>query len=462
MSAESDDPKVVALKGKRRADPLGDLNSQHFVVIHGGKAMVARVIHDELLKRERLDFLKPADFSMFHANRRVQVGTDKAGNAVWAPLGKTWLAWGDRRTYSSIALLPAKEAPPDVYNLWRGWGVQPKAGSWARIHEHWLDVLCSGNQEHFDYFVRWNAHKVQNLCDPAGVCSVFRGEEGIGKGLGLRPMQRIYGSHALQISNPKHLTGNFNAHLLDTLFLFVDEGFWAGDKSAEGVLKALITEEWIMIEPKGLGAFAAPSRLAIAMATNSEWVIPAGRNARRFFVLDVSDHRRGDFAYHKELAAAINGNETPALLNHLLNLDLSDFNIRDFPRTAALAEQKMLSLDTFGKWWHWCLKHGLISGDPDRKYWPSGRWRIGKETLRNSYYQFARDRCNDRYPLDPSQITKHLKMYCGDLDIDNAERRREEGRARKFNLYSLAEHREAFLRSFQVDPAAFDWGTDDE
>jgi hypothetical protein len=52
----------------------------------------------------------------------------------------------------------------------------------------------------------------------------------------------LFGRHALTISNQKHLVGNFNAHLMDKAVLFVDEAYWAGDKSGEGVLKNTITQ----------------------------------------------------------------------------------------------------------------------------------------------------------------------------------------------------------------------------
>ena len=37
----------------------------------------------------------------------------------------------------------------------------------------------------------------------------------------------------------------------DKLVVYADEAFWAGDKKAEGVLKAMITEDTIQIEMKG-------------------------------------------------------------------------------------------------------------------------------------------------------------------------------------------------------------------
>jgi hypothetical protein len=58
----------------------------------------------------------------------------------------------------------------------------------------------------------------------------MRGGRGTGKGMFVRAFGSIFGQHFTHISHSKHLTGNFNAHLEDCVVLFVDEGFWAGDK----------------------------------------------------------------------------------------------------------------------------------------------------------------------------------------------------------------------------------------
>ena len=98
----------------------------------------------------------------------------------------------------------------------------------------------------------------------------MRGEKGTGKSRGAEYFGGIFGQHFLQITNPHHLTGHFNGHLRDVLFLFVDEGFWGGDKAGESVLKGHITEPYIVIEEKGKNAERYPNRLHIWMATNSD------------------------------------------------------------------------------------------------------------------------------------------------------------------------------------------------
>ena len=50
-------------------------------------------------------------------------------------------------------------------------------------------------------------------------------------------MEALLGVHFKQVSDPRYVTGRFNPHMISLLLLHADEGFWAGDKKAEGKLK---------------------------------------------------------------------------------------------------------------------------------------------------------------------------------------------------------------------------------
>jgi hypothetical protein len=69
-------------------------------------------------------------------------------------------------------------------------------------------------------------------------------------------------------------------------------------------------------------------------------VIPAGADARRYFVLGVSDAKKQNHGYFAAIARLMDAGGREALLHHLLDRDLSSFNIRDVPQTDALADQK--------------------------------------------------------------------------------------------------------------------------
>jgi hypothetical protein len=72
-------------------------------------------------------------------------------------------------------------------------------------------------------------------------------------------------------------------------------------------------------------------------------VIPAGADARRFFVLDVANTHMRDFDYFAAIAAEMDNGGREALLDLLMRRNLSKFKIRLVPLTTALASQKAYS-----------------------------------------------------------------------------------------------------------------------
>src|SRR5262249_19597172 len=140
-------------------------------------------------------------------------------------------------------------------NLWRGWGIDPKAGSWTLMKWHIREVLANGDPKTKEDILNWAAWAVQNPDKTAGVAVVGKGVKGCGRGVFFRAMKEWFGGHALHISSVEHLTGRFSGHLRDVVYLFADEAYWPGDKQAEGVLKRLVTEPTLTIEQKGIDSY---------------------------------------------------------------------------------------------------------------------------------------------------------------------------------------------------------------
>ena len=76
-------------------------------------------------------------------------------------------------------------------------------------------------------------------------------------------------------------------HMATCLFLQADEAVSAGDKHAEGRLKGLVTSTVEMIEAKGVDPVKVDNHLRLMMTSNSDWVVPAGKDERRFAIFDV-------------------------------------------------------------------------------------------------------------------------------------------------------------------------------
>ncbi len=91
--------------------------------------------------------------------------------------------------------------------------VKPRPGSWARLQEHILKIVCAGDKNLRDWLMGWMARLVQCPGEQGEVAVVMRGIEGCGKGTLAKALLHILGQHGMAISNAKHLTGNFNGHL---------------------------------------------------------------------------------------------------------------------------------------------------------------------------------------------------------------------------------------------------------
>jgi Family of unknown function (DUF5906) len=227
-------------------------------------------------------------------------------------------------------------------------------------------------------------------------------------------LRRLFGQHGIQIFHAKHLVGNFNAHLRDAIFLFADEAFFAGDKQNEGVLKALITEEAIAIEPKGVNVIMVPNCLHLIMASNKDWVVPASLSARRFFVLEVPDTVTGNRPYFAAIWQQMECGGYAAMLHDLLSYDLTGFEVREVPITAALQRQKKLTLPVPKAWWLDVLHRGYIWESKLGLEETFSEWSavVNTELLYKSYTEFGR-RNHDRHPMDREAFGKFMGKMGG-------------------------------------------------
>ena len=66
-----------------------------------------------------------------------------------------------------------------------------------------------------------------------------------------------------------------------------EEAVWAGDRSAQGVLKSLITEPEMLVERKGVDPVKMRNLMRVMFTSNEDWVVPAALDDRRFACFDV-------------------------------------------------------------------------------------------------------------------------------------------------------------------------------
>ena len=347
---------------------IEELNQKHFVTMIGGKTTVVNEIHDPAMERNLLTYSTPSDFKNFYSNRFITIDDRPV------PIGQHWFKHPARRQYPGITFMPGETSPyMGNYNLWKGFNVSPKAFNliepdnvegFSIFWDHIINNIANGNDKSAMYVIGWMADMVQHPRKRLGVSLVLRSDEqGTGKGLFAKIFGHLFGKHYLHVTNPRHLTGNFNAHLIDCLLLFADEAFWAGDKSAEGALKTLITEELRAVEIKGKDVFQARNFTRLLIASNKSWVVPSELHDRRFVILDVNPQRKRDTDYFGKMIKQMESGGYEALLWFLLNLEIKVDLRNCMPNTSAMNDSKVQSMSPVQSFWYECLVEGMFGTD---------------------------------------------------------------------------------------------------
>jgi hypothetical protein len=337
---------------------VGWMNAQFTVMTSlgaSGKVRVAYWIDDasnaaaknprqSLVLQCKDDFL----LKMKPATGFIEGKVNEKGAPMRVEIGPWWLQRFDRGEATRLCFRPDLQPGCRVkgqMNLWRGYGIAPVAGDWSLLREHLRTYVARGDEAHFAYIVGWMAWVVQNPGRRADVVLVFKGTKGSGKNTAFDSLCMMLGQHGKAVSNPRHFTGNFNAHLQDCALLFANEAVPPNDKHTEGVLKALVTDSTIPIERKGVDVEHADNCLSICMASNERWCVPASLDERRFAVYEIDSEGRRDVAYWTALHAQLDNGGRAAMLYDLLEAELGDWHPRSTPpKTDALVEQQIHGL----------------------------------------------------------------------------------------------------------------------
>lgn len=373
------------------------------------------------------------------SNQKVKVGEARTGASKGQAIYKTkfeiWREHPKKRTYRQVVFAPPPAKAVEIdYNLWTGFAVRPllpenwqsmsrdELHAWAQtvakarcqlFLDLMLEVICSGNEEHFAYLVKWCAFTVQFPGIPIEIAVMMRGPQGAGKGTFARTLGKLFGRHFIHLDRSEQLTGKFNAQLSGRCLVFADEAFFAGDKRDLGALKRLITEPTLAVERKGIDIVQEANHTHLLMATNEEFAIPAGLKERRFFACSVSDHRTENHDYFSAITKQMDVEGLQALLSYLLSIQVTHDEIRRVPRTRELRKQQDMALSAEMKWLYGVLQNGSFGNDEP---WPT---EIYTPTIYEDYISFCDQQRHNRRIAGCNFVADVLRPYLA------GERRRE-------------------------------------
>jgi len=438
-------------------DHIDFINKKHAVITISGKTQILNEYIDHVFNRHNISFSTVPDLHIKYANRRIpNPNAGSKGQTKEICIITDWLRSIDRREYDDIIFSPGQNVN-GCYNLWRGFAFEPKKGDWSFFREHIFKIISNEKQNINDWILTWMSKIIQ---DPGGKRSktalVLRGDQGVGKGVYLSNFGRLFGNHYLQINNPCQFTGRFNHHLKDVLFLFVDEGFWAGDKSSEGVIKGIVTEDTLTIEPKGKDIFRLKNHINLAMASNNEWVVPAGLDERRFMVIDVADSMKQNHDYFGAIDKQLKSGGYEAMLYDLLEYDTSKIDCSTIVNTSAGFDQKVQSMTPVQKFWYEKLRSGQLQNNENG-------WGeiIPRKAFYHQYLSFC-DEIRTRYRMSEGPFSKAIKKLCPGISQKYLTVSMDSGgttkRERHHNFPTLDECRNNFEKKVGLE---IEWDSDE-
>jgi hypothetical protein len=365
---------------------LREINHKYAVIrSYGGKCVVVTEGRSPINPNKKVFLIQSREaFEQWMANEFIPSLERKNKNDA---VGPWWWRHPKRRQFDGVVFEPL--APRIVktsdgqrlFNTYLGWGVEPKQGDWSLIRRHIREVLANGDPKTEEYIIRWTAWSIQHPDKLPLVALVLIGLKGRGKGTFARVLERVFGDHSLQISNQRHIVGNFNAHLENLILMISDEAYWAGHKADAGTLQRMITEPTLAIEANGYDVRNVKNRIHLLMLAEPGWSVPAGQDERRYAVFEVCDKVR-DEAYFKVLYREIAGDGPAAMLYDLQRMNLGDWHPRQVYKTPAFRRQQEMSLGHLDEWLLTLLEEGRLPFPATGKPWAATPTNLSDDAKR--------------------------------------------------------------------------------
>lgn len=326
------------------------MNRYHAQVLVGNKILYA-VDKEDIGSisqfEERLSFISATDLKSMHAGEYAH---DEFGNDICDAKGKSftkvgyWLKWSGRNTFSSVGFEPVPGLQENNYdplnvqasmlNTYRGFAVTPVKGDVTIFQDFLLVVICNGDVELCEYVTKWVARMVQKPNEQGQTALVIKSLEGTGKTLfWCLTIGSFFGQAFFETANGDDVLGNFNGALANSVFVNFNEAIFGGDKTAQGKLKQLITDEKFTVRKLYQEVRQCKNYTHIVFTSNNPWVVGAGESDRRYAIFKMGE--KMPKAYYKGYVKWLESGGREAALHYFLyEINISDFDPRDIPAAA--------------------------------------------------------------------------------------------------------------------------------
>ena len=234
-----------------------------------------------------------------------------------------------------------KEKPSkEIFNMFEGYKFPyTEVKESPACVQPWIDhihnIVCSGNADQAKTITQWLAHLIQKPTQKAYAVILYGGQ-GTGKSILYEFFTRCIGKDlGLQVGKLEDLTQTHNTHVRGKLIINANEATNEPCIRDVNILKGLITETDLIINPKGVNQYTVSNYSRLLITSNYKQCMRLDADDRRYFCLEISDAKKNNDAYFAPLVQSLTNEATQqAFFDYLSNYDISDFHHQRPPMSA--------------------------------------------------------------------------------------------------------------------------------
>lgn len=307
--------------------------------------------HSSIYRFKFKDMISQDELKKKYAN--TWISAPIKGSIKTVSYAEAWIQSPNRRDFIDLVFTPGAELiTGECINLWRGWGAESKPGDiepWNMM----LDHIFAEHRDMRKWFEQWVAYPIKHPGEKLNTAVVlWSAIQGVGKSMIGETIGKIYGEH-FKVISAQELHNNFNGWLKDCQFVLGEENASSDHRADSNKLKHLITGNTIYVEEKYQPRMKMVNRANFLFTSNHPDAFHIEDHDRRFFIWEITSAKQSDEFYADFINWRDHRDGLQALINHLICIDLNDFNPKsNAPVTESKKEMIYHSRTECEKWIH--------------------------------------------------------------------------------------------------------------
>jgi len=352
--------KFLENNKSKHSHALYSVMKKDFELIHS--KVIALSVYAKVLEDGSVQFFKESHFNTSYKHLHCSIEVEEDGNKriITKPFLMLWTNDPTMKTYDNVGVFPPPlETPKGFLNMWTDFDIAKIIGDYKQdetaldIFKKHISVLCNHQADVIDYVIRWIAQMFQYPAIKTTALT-FISSEGAGKGTLLYLLNLMMGDKKVfETTKPsRDVWGSFNTLMSSSFLVNLNEMALKEAQDAEGCIKALITDNAMTINNKGVSAYTIKSYHRFIITTNNEDPIKVKKNDRRNIVIQSSDELIGNAKYFIDINKSFeNVNVRRTIYDYLMSIkNLENFKTDIRPVTEYQKDMCEITRSYYDRW----------------------------------------------------------------------------------------------------------------